>query len=212
MANKSTDLTNWETAGGHYQRTPENFDGESPFLGEIQIFAGNYAPAGWAICNGALMSITSNTALFSLLGTNYGGDGTSTFGIPDLQGRVPVHLGSNGTNTYTLGNMGGTSGTALTIANLPDHNHTLSGTAALPAKGDNPALINSAPSAVAVPAIQGSAKYYSDTQLAGALMGPLSVNIVLGTSGSGAAVNNMQPYLALTYIICVSGGVFPSQT
>src|SRR5215469_13112343 len=95
-----------------------------PFLGEIRMFGGNFAPSGWALCNGQLLSISQNTALFSMLGTTYGGDGVSTFGLPNLQGTVPVHWGTARTGTaYTIGEMGGTETVALTNSTMPAHTH-----------------------------------------------------------------------------------------
>src|SRR5438105_10342167 len=97
-----------------------------PFLGQIMLFGGNFAPRGWAFCNGQIMSIAQNTALFSLLGTTYGGDGITTFALPDLRGRAPVGQGQGpGLSNITLGEASGTESITLTIANMPGHNHTL---------------------------------------------------------------------------------------
>src|SRR6187200_2070228 len=98
-----------------------------PFIGEIMLFAGNFAPRGWAFCNGQLLSIAQNTALFSLLGTTYGGDGQTTFALPNFQGRFPMHWGNgSGLSLRTLGEVSGTESTTLTINNLPAHTHPLS--------------------------------------------------------------------------------------
>src|SRR5512140_216933 len=98
----------------------------TPFIGEIVMFAGNFAPRSWALCNGQLLPIAQNTALFSILGTTYGGDGRTTFALPDLRGRVPVHPGQGpGLSNYVLGEMAGTENTTLLINNMPAHNHTL---------------------------------------------------------------------------------------
>src|SRR5579872_5955703 len=98
----------------------------NPFLAEIRIFTGNFAPKGWALCNGQLMSISQNTALFSLLGTYYGGDGVSTFALPDLQGRVPIHQGTgSGLSAYVIGQKSGSESVALAINQIPAHSHAV---------------------------------------------------------------------------------------
>ncbi|MCG8472711.1 MAG: tail fiber protein [Desulfobacterales bacterium] len=98
--------------------------GEDPFIGEMSYVAFNFAPRGWASCNGQLLAISSNTALFSLLGTTYGGNGRTTFGLPDMRGRVPIHAGTGeGLSTYTLGQKGGIEHVTLSISNMPTHNH-----------------------------------------------------------------------------------------
>ena len=101
-----------------------------PFIGQIQLFGFGWAPVGWAVCNGQLLAISQNTALFSLLGTTYGGDGRTTFGLPDLRGRVPLGLGQGpGLSTYDLGQVGGEESVTLTTAQLPSHNHGMQGSA-----------------------------------------------------------------------------------
>ncbi|GAB5552347.1 MAG: hypothetical protein Sapg2KO_19380 [Saprospiraceae bacterium] len=102
--------------------------GAEPFIGEISMFGGNFAPRGWAFCNGQLLPIAQNTALFSLLGTTYGGDGRTTFGLPDLRGRVPVHFGNGpGLSDYRLGQKGGAERMILNVTQIPSHNHTVKG-------------------------------------------------------------------------------------
>jgi microcystin-dependent protein len=97
---------------------------QEPFIGEIKMFGGNFAPRGFAFCDGQLLSISQNTALFAILGTTYGGDGRTTFGLPDLRGRVPVHAGTGpGLSSYRIGQKGGTETTTITVANLPAHSH-----------------------------------------------------------------------------------------
>src|ERR1700744_5183218 len=97
-----------------------------PFLGEIRMAGFNFAPVGWALCNGATLPIAENTALFSLLGTQYGGNGQTTFALPNMQGRVPMHFGqSAGTSNYTQGQTGGVEGVQLTIQQMPQHNHIM---------------------------------------------------------------------------------------
>src|SRR5579872_1398054 len=101
---------------------------DQPFIGAIVLFCGNFAPAGWALCNGQLLSISQWTALFSILGTTYGGNGQTTFGLPDLRGRVPIHPGQGpGLSNYVLGQAGGVETVTLAIQNLPAHNHSLNG-------------------------------------------------------------------------------------
>src|SRR3954463_9270891 len=95
-----------------------------PYIGEIRMFGGNFAPAGWAVCQGQLMPISENDALFNLIGTTYGGDGQSTFGLPDLRGRAPVHMGQgSGLSSYTIGQNGGSEFVTLTTQQMPTHNH-----------------------------------------------------------------------------------------
>src|SRR5215213_5859350 len=99
-----------------------------PYIGEIRMFAGNFAPRGWALCNGQLLSISQNTALFSLLGTMYGGNGQTTFALPDLRGRVPLHFGQGpGLSNYVEGEVGGTETVTLTTGEMPSHNHGANG-------------------------------------------------------------------------------------
>src|SRR5579872_2904742 len=101
---------------------------DQPFIGAIVLFCGNFAPAGWALCNGQLLSISQWTALFSILGTTYGGNGTTNFALPDLRGRVPIHPGQGpGLSPYTLGQTGGVETVSLSINNLPAHSHALNG-------------------------------------------------------------------------------------
>ena len=163
-----------------------------PFVGEIRMFAGNFAPLGWATCDGQLLSIAENSVLFQLLGTTYGGDGQNTFGLPDLRGRVPVHVGSN----LAMGEAGGSETVALTAANLPTHGHAAhaasAGTTLSPAgnywaadPGENVAPYAAAP---------------DGTMMAGS---------AIGAQGGGQPHENMQPFLAVTFIISLYG-VFPS--
>jgi microcystin-dependent protein len=164
-----------------------------PFLGQIMLFAGNFAPLGWALCNGQLMSIQQNTALFSILGTTYGGNGTTTFGLPDFRGRVPLHWGQGlGLANYAIGQMAGSENTTLLQTNLPSHTHPISAST-LPANGDNPngAVLASGPSYIQ----------------------PAEANTALapsGATGGNQPFNNIQPYLALTFVIALQG-VFPSR-
>jgi microcystin-dependent protein len=164
------------------------------YIGEIRIFGGNFAPLDWALCDGAIQAIDQNQALFQLIGTTYGGDGQTTFALPDLRGRVPIHQGSNGGASYVPGERGGAETVTLTGNQMPVHTH------ALPATSD--AATQASP-AGAVPAAW-SGDQYSNSPVTGA-MAP-----AVGTAGGSQAHENMLPVLALTYIISLFG-VFPSQ-
>jgi microcystin-dependent protein len=166
-----------------------------PFVGEIRIFAGNFAPTGWAFCNGQVMPISQNTALFSLLGTQYGGDGRSTFALPDLQARVPINQGAGpGLTPRTPGETGGAAAVTLTTAQMPAHNHALMATAA-PSTGTPSAAVGLAPASGASIYRSGGNRVAMDAA-------------TVGVGGGGAAHNNMQPYLALNFIIALQG-IFP---
>jgi microcystin-dependent protein len=164
-----------------------------PYVGEIRIFAGNFAPAGWMLCNGQLLPISENETLFQLIGTTYGGDGQITFGLPDLRGRVPLHQGSG----FVLAQTGGQETVTLTAQEIPSHTH---GAAAATGTGnsDSPAGANSW-AAVATPLYSTAA---TNAQMnAGAL----------SASGGNQPHANMSPYLTINYIISLFG-IFPSPT
>ena len=164
-----------------------------PFIGELSLVAFNFAPRGYAMCNGQLLSIAQNTALFALLGTMYGGNGQTTFGLPDLRGRVPLHMGQGpGLPSYTQGEMAGEPSHTLIITEMPQHNHLLGST--------NSAATTSRPNG-AVPAAGGT---YSTT-----VDGQMAANAV-GLAGGSQPHNNMQPYLALNWVIALEG-IFPSR-
>jgi microcystin-dependent protein len=171
----------------------------TPFLGEIRMFGGNFAPRGWAMCNGQIMSISQNTALFSLLGTMYGGNGINTFALPDLRGRVPNHLGQGpGLSNYTQGQVGGTETVTLSSGNLPAHSHTVGAVAT----GGNQAS-----PAGNLPAIEstGTSLNYSSS----AANAAMSTGMI-GPSGQSLPVPVIQPYLTINYIIALQG-IFPSR-
>ncbi len=163
-----------------------------PFLGEIRIFSFNFAPRQWAFCNGQLLPINQNQALFSLLGTTYGGDGRVNFALPDLRSRVPIHVGSG----HTLGNRGGEQAHTLNLAELPVHTHLAQATSAT---GDTPVA-------------PGNLLADSPSQLYAAASSPgltsLSPSSVTNVGGSQAHLN-MQPFLTLSICIALSG-IFPS--
>ncbi|RED23663.1 microcystin-dependent protein [Flavobacterium cutihirudinis] len=171
-----------------------------PILGQITIFAGNFAPRGWALCNGQLLSIQQNTALFSILGTTYGGDGRTTFGLPDLRNRVPVGQGvaQNG-ETKELGEVGGSTSTTILISNMPAHSHQLVGTT-LAGNTNVPQNALHADTSVL------DKEYTTDTSGAKVNMSPLAI----GITGGSQPINIQQPYLGVNYIIATEG-VFPQR-
>ena len=167
----------------------------NPFVGEIKIFAGNFAPTGHALCNGQLLPISQNTALFSILGTTYGGDGKTTFALPDLQGRSPMHPGQGpGLTPHVLGERAGTESETLLPTQLPGHTHALKGSTTATTAGPVNGLLG-----------QPSASTY------GPATNPVPMAAQAITSvGSGQPHDNRQPYLPLTFIIALQG-VFPSR-
>lgn len=173
-----------------------------PFLGQIVMFGGNFAPRGWALCDGQLLPIASNAALFSILGTTYGGDGRTTFGLPDLRGRSPMHAGNGpGLTPRQLGSKSGSETTTLLLNNLPSHNHT--GQVQLKASGnpadtDNPTGSN-----------LGIANAYS-TQPASVDMAADAGTVTVSNTGGGQPFNNVHPYQAVNFIIALQG-IFPSR-
>lgn len=168
------------------------------FLAEIRVFPFNFAPTGWALCNGQLMPISQNTALFSLLGTYYGGDGKSTFGLPDLQGSAPVHAGQGqGLSTYYLGQSGGVEYVTLLQSEMPVHTHSMNGAT------QDPALAKLISGDASWGLSQGGG-IYQDT--AGAQLAPQAVAM----TGGGQPHNNLQPYLVMNYCIALQG-IFPQR-
>ena len=167
-----------------------------PFLGEIRLVPYNFAPRGWARCDGQLLSIAQNTALFSLLGTTYGGNGQTTFALPDLRGRAALHNGQGpGLSNYAEGQVGGEEYHTLTQPEMPAHNHTVQ--AAMTGNSNTP--LNS------VLANVRKNKYAADPDN----NTPMDPNMISPTGGSQAH-NNLQPYLVLEYIIALEG-IFPSR-
>jgi len=165
-----------------------------PFLSEIRIMSFGFAPKGWALCNGQLMPINQNQALFSLLGTTYGGDGSVNFGLPDLQGRVPIHRGSG----HTLGERGGEQAHTLSISEIPTHLHT----AKASPQSDN--------TNVAIPdATRFLASPLSQTYANPAGLGAMQPGTLASAGGSQAHLN-MQPFQVLNFSIALQG-IFPSQ-
>ncbi|MCB1869200.1 MAG: phage tail protein [Gammaproteobacteria bacterium] len=167
-----------------------------PFIAEVKIFAGNFAPRSWAFCNGQLLPISQNTALFSLVGTTFGGDGRTTLGLPDLQGRAPMHPGNGpGLTGRRLGEKVGRESETLTAQQLPSHSHTLNAASNATQAGPG--------SGVSV----GTAPMYN----AGGTSQPMAA-AAIGSAGAATVQphNNMQPYLALNFVIALQG-VYPSR-
>lgn len=168
-----------------------------PFVGEIRLFAGNFPPIGWAFCDGALLPIAENEVLFQLIGTTYGGDGQSTFALPDLRGRVPIHAGSGpGLGSRVLAESDGTETVTLTPAQMPAHSHAwqASGAAADPAAGPVGALL-----------AQSSTPLYAAGTAPDRALAPQAV----GSAGAAQPHDNMAPFLCVTFIISLYG-IFPS--
>lgn len=163
-----------------------------PFLSEIRIMSFGFAPKGWALCNGQFLPINQNQALFSLLGTTYGGNGQTTFALPNLQGRLPIHMGSG----HTLGEQGGEQAHTLSIGELPTHTHSV-------IAADNPAGTNAATNTAYLG--QQANTYGPATNLTAMAPGEI------GNVGGSQPHLNMQPYLVLNFSIALQG-IFPSQT
>ncbi len=158
-----------------------------------------FAPSGWAMCNGQLLPINQNQALFALLGTTYGGNGVTTFALPDLRGRVAIHLGAGpGLSDYVQGQTGGVEATALTLNNLPNHNHPLN---CIPAGGNQASPANASP---AIESTGTSMNYAAGSP--SAQMNPAAI----GPAGGGQPVSLLQPYLCVNFIIALQG-IFPSR-
>jgi microcystin-dependent protein len=177
-------------------------------LAEIRMFAGNFAPRFWLFCNGQILSISQNTALFALLGTTYGGNGQTTFAVPDLRGRVAVGAQFSqgpGLPAYQLGEMAGTPTTTLLSTNLPFHNHTVSGSVSMVANAGTDGLTDD-PTGRRL----AGANIYTNFTDAPATMAPLQSNLTTAIAGSNQPFSKMPPYLGMNYIICIAG-IFPSR-
>lgn len=183
-----------------------------PYLGQIIMFAGNFAPNGWALCNGQLLSIAQNSALFSILGTTYGGDGITTFALPNLQGRVPEHWGTGpGLPAVVIGESAGSNNVSLLVGNLPQHTHPVVPPCSSSA-GTSTTPVNSYPAVDAVtatftpPSTHGTITVNSFASTSNQTMAPF----VSGPTGGSLPINIQQPYLAVTFIIALQG-IFPSR-
>lgn len=165
-----------------------------PYIGEIRLFAGNFAPAGWMFCEGQLLPISENETLFQLIGTTYGGDGQSTFALPDMRGRLPIHQG----NGFILAETGGVEEITLTANQIPSHNHQM--------------LASTQPATTSVP--QGAVFAEPEVDLYNDEGGTPDTALhaaSIGAVGGNQPHTNMQPYLCVNYIISLFG-IFPSQT
>ena len=177
-------------------------------ISEIRLFGGNFAPKNWAFCQGQLISIAQNTALFSLLGTTYGGNGTTTFALPNLSSRSAVGVGQGpGLSQIQLGETGGSENSTLTINNLPSHIHTFSAAVAQPC---NSGAGNADSPVGNIPAGSATDENYAAPASANGGAAPLAVSGNTAGTGSSAPVSNLEPYLGLNYIICLYG-IFPSR-
>lgn len=162
-----------------------------PFIGEIRMFPGNFAPLGWAICDGTLLAISQNSALFQLIGTTYGGDGQNTFALPDLRSRVPVHQGAG----FVQGQSAGAESVTLTVSQIPAHTHVALASSAAGASQDPTGGVWA----------NWTGSQYSD-QGANASMSPAAIT----SAGGSQPHDNMPPFLAINFIISLFG-IFPSQ-
>jgi microcystin-dependent protein len=168
-----------------------------PFIGQIQAFGFNFPPRGWATCDGQLLAISSNTALFSLLGTTYGGDGRTTFGLPDLRGRSIVHVGTGpGLDTISWGERAGTYQKNIAVSNLPSHNHSVS-VSVNTGTGEEPNVTSY---------ISNHAGAFHEEPTAGTFLGGVNENDV----GGGQSMNIRNPYLGM-YVCIALVGLFPSR-
>lgn len=178
------------------------------YIAEIRMFAGNFNPRFWMYCDGSLQSIAQNTALFSLVGTTYGGNGQTTFALPDLRGRVAVGAQFSqgpGLPAYQLGEMAGVPSTTLILTNLPQHNHAVTGTVTMVANSGSDGQTDD-PNGRRL----SGASIYTNNTSEPAPMVACQTNLTTGISGNNAPFSNMPPYLGMNYIICVEG-IYPSR-
>lgn len=176
------------------------------YIAEVRLFAGNFAPRGWALCNGQILSIAQNTALFSLLGTTFGGNGQTTFALPDLRGRMAISPGQGpGLPSYQLGEQSGEPTHTLIITEMPAHNHTAQ--TQLRAKADGGTASNPGGN---YPAASTARDNIYDPSTDTALNAD-AAQVTIGIAGGSQPHNNMPPYLGLNYIICLEG-IYPSRS
>ena len=198
-----------------------------PFIGQIMPFVGNFAIRGWAKCDGQLLPISQNTALFSIIGTTYGGDGRTTFALPDLRGRAPMHYGHGpGLSTRTLGERVGGEYNILNVAQLPAHNHTAAvnninvdikhfassaeATLDAPTNGSVLASANEVTGRTSSP-VRMYNEATPDIELGGIVSAAGSASVTVGLTGGNQPINNMQPSLGVNYLIALQG-IFPSRS
>ena len=170
----------------------------TPFIGEIRMFGGNFAPQGWAFCNGQLLAISQYDALFALIGTTYGGDGVTTFGLPDLRGRIPIHMGTGtGLSPRALGESSGTETVTMDATQLPAHDHQFIGTTSSASAASPGGALVSTPSSVD---LYRPATVPASNMAAGAI----------GPAGGSQPHDNIQPFQCISFIIALEG-IFPTQ-
>jgi microcystin-dependent protein len=169
-----------------------------PFIGEVRIFAGSFAPLGWAFCNGQLMAISQNDALYALIGTTYGGDGVTTFGLPDLRGRAPIHQGTRLGVTFQMGQLSGVESVTLTTQQMPQHTHQAMAATGADSVSPSGKVWSTDPGA--------NIADWATAPSSSAFMAPTTISTV----GQNLPHENMQPFLAISYIIALEG-IFPSQ-
>jgi microcystin-dependent protein len=168
----------------------------TPYIGEVRLFGGNFAPLGWAFCDGSLQPISQYDALFNLIGTTYGGDGQSTFALPDLRSRVPVHMGTGpGLSTYVIGQAAGTENVTLLLPQIPNHTHALNATTV--------AATTPTPSASVVLGDNSGTKLYT------AKAPSAATGMTAASAGSSQAHTNLMPYQTISFIISLFG-IFPT--
>jgi len=166
-----------------------------PYIGEIRMFGGNFAPNGWSFCDGSVLAISQNSTLFNLIGTTYGGDGQVTFALPDLRGRLPVHQGTSSIGSpFVIGQLSGVEGVTLTVGQIPSHNH--------------PAMAQSGAGSTTSPI--GTTWAGTSTNQYTASNANASMSGTSGTTGLGQPHNNLMPYLCVNFIISLFG-IYPSQ-
>jgi microcystin-dependent protein len=177
------------------------------YIGSIVMFAGNFAPRDWAFCDGSLLSIAQNTALFSILGTTYGGDGRQTFALPDLRGRVPLSSGQGpGLSNYSLGQMGGAETETITTNQMPAHTHGLNINAQV--QVSTQAASTDEPGGSFLTTTGNN--FYAGSGTAGQNLGGVSASGATTPAGGNAPISLLQPYTTINYIICLYG-IFPSR-
>ncbi len=177
-----------------------------PFIGEIKMFGGNFAPRGWALCDGQLLPIAQNTALFSILGTTYGGDGRTTFALPDFRGRAAIHQGHGpGLSQYILGQKGGVEQVTLNVTEMPSHNHAATGT--IQAKNGQPDESN--PGGQVPATLTNGTEGYAETSTTPMKTG--GVDVTVNNSGGNQPHTNIQPFQCVNFIIALVG-IFPSRS
>lgn len=169
-----------------------------PFVGEIRIFAGNFAPAGWQFCDGSLLPISEQETLFNLIGTTYGGDGQNTFAVPDLRGRLPMHTGTNAGTAFTIGQNGGVEEVTVNVPQMPAHSH--------PMLASTNTGTSSNPQGNVLDQMNGAILVYKEQAPTVALSAA-----VISSVGGSQPHSNLQPYLCVNFIISLFG-IFPSQT